>query len=223
MNKPWAVFSVKKAREAQKRISSKVIEEDFVDVGSINSVCGLDVAYSGNKAVGACVCLRFSDLNVIDRSYATIDVRFPYIPTLLSFREAPAMYLAVKKLKLKPDLIMVNGHGLLHPYKCGIATHLGVVLNTPSIGVAKRRLYGSLNGILFDGVKLIIDENGKSIGAEVRREGFEPIYVSVGNKIRLESAVRIALKLLRKHRLPEPLRLAHEYATKLTREFKREK
>ena len=223
MSRAWTVFSVKKAREAQRRIASKVIEEDCFDVGDIECICGLDVAYFKDKAVGACVCVNYPNLTVLKKSHAIVDVKFPYIPTLLSFRETPAMYLAIKKLGFKPKLIMVNGHGLMHPYKCGIATHLGVILDTSSIGVTKKKLYGNFDGALSENIKLIIDEHGKPIGAEIRREDFEPIYVSVGNKIRLDSAIKIVLSLLREHRLPEPLRLAHEYATELARRLKHER
>lgn len=215
-------FSVKKAREAQRRIAEKAVLEDSFTIESLRKVCGLDVAYFNGKAVGACVCISYRDLEVKERTYSVLDVKFPYIPTLLSFREAPAMYFAIKKLSETPDLIMVNGQGLMHPYRCGIATHLGVILDIPSIGVTKKKLYGHLGAELQNGVRSIVNECGKVIGAEIRIGGREPIYISVGNKVSLQTAINITIKLLRSHRLPEPLRLAHEYATEVARRLKRE-
>lgn len=214
-------FSVRKAREAQKRIAEKVVMEDSFAIESLREVCGLDVAYFDGKAVGACVCVGYGDLEVRERAYAVLDVRLPYIPTLLSFREAPAMYFAIKKLGRTPGLIMVNGQGVMHPYRCGIATHLGVVLNMPSIGVTKEKLCGHLGAELRSGVRAVVDERGEAIGAEVRAGGRRPIYISVGNKVSLQTAIDVTAKLLRSHRLPEPLRLAHEYATEVARRLGR--
>jgi len=137
-------------------------------------------------------------------------VKFPYIPTLLSFREIPPTVACIKKLRLQPDVLFADGQGLAHPYGCGFASHLGLALGKSTIGVAKRRLVGEPTTIA-DHVFLV--QKGRIIGEVVTtREGVKPVYVSVGHLVSLETAVKIAKHCMRSGKIPEPIRQAHKIA-----------
>ncbi|HIE14873.1 TPA: endonuclease V, partial [Candidatus Bathyarchaeota archaeon] len=137
---------------------------------------------------------------------------FPYIPTLLSFREIPPAVSAIRKLKIKPDVYLVDGHGRAHPYKCGFASHLGLVIDAPTIGVAKKILCGEVHKRLgANWNPLVLD--GEIIGAEVyTKEGSKPVYVSIGHMVSLDTAIRIVLQCSMDHRIPKPILEAHRAA-----------
>ncbi len=208
-------FSISKARKAQRLLASRVIERDCLPP-NIRFIGGADVAYKGDKAFAAVVVMDYPALRVLEYSTKIVPARFPYVPTLLSFREAGPIVEAVLSLSRMPDLLLVDGQGRAHPFRLGLASHVGVVLDIPTIGVAKKKLCGKL-GIFKDGWAPIIHE-GEVIGAAViSKPGCKPIYVSVGHKISLKTAIRIVLSVCRKHRLPEPIRAAHLLANKLKR------
>jgi deoxyribonuclease V len=180
---------------------------------------GLDCAFSndGKKVIAAVVVMRIPDFEVVETAHATAELTFPYIPGLLSFREAPACIAAAEKLKRQPDLIIVDGQGIAHPRRLGIAAHLGLIFERPTIGCAKSRLVGEYGMVgKRKGAYTLLTDKTDVIGAVVRtRRDVKPVYVSVGNRCMLEDAIELVLRCTTKYRLPEPTRLAHQLVTRL--------
>ena len=202
-------------RNLQVEVASKVVLEDVLDE-PVRRVAGVDVSYRGRKAYGACVLWDVEDSVPVGQSTSEVKVRFPYIPTYLSFREGPAMVEAVKPLLGRFDVLMVNGHGIAHPYRCGIASHLGVTLDVPSVGVARSLLPGFQVGEPVEAGWRPVVHGRTVVGAAVKPSAdIKPVYVSPGHKVSLETSLDVALKCFRGHRLPEPLRLAHSLASRL--------
>jgi deoxyribonuclease V len=203
-------FSVEKAHKTQLCLSQKIILEDRLP-RQIKTVAGVDVSYVGNIGVGALTVLDYESLKLLESQVATCQVKMPYIPTLLSFREIPPAMALIKKLKIQPDVFLVDAQGLAHPYRCGFASHLGLVMGKPTIGAAKSRLIGKpveMNGQTF------LFDKGEVIGAVVTtKKGSKPIYVSIGHMVSLDTAVKI-VKHCAKNRIPEPILQAHKLATK---------
>jgi deoxyribonuclease V len=192
-------------------LSKRVIREDAIPK-KIHYVAGVDVAYAREKSVGAAVVLDFPALSLIESQISSVRTRFPYVPTLLSFREIPPALSAIGKLCTQPDVFMVDAHGIMHPYRLGLAAHLGLVLNKPTIGVAKSPLCGEPD-VRREGRCVPIKDKEEIIGARiVTKSGKKPVYVSIGNKVSLESAVDLVIACIRGQRLPEPTRLAHVIA-----------
>jgi deoxyribonuclease V len=203
-------FSVIRAHESQKRLSRHLITEDKLPK-KIKYIAGVDVAYSGNKAVGAVAVLDYNTLGLLEYRTAIQDILFPYIPTLLSYREIPPSMACIKKLTLEPDVFLVNGHGLAHPFRCGFASHLGLAIRKPTIGVAKSNLTGE---ILKVGNDILIVDNGDVVGSLViMRNCSKPIFVSIGHMVSLERATTIVRQCTRNGCIPEPIRIAHCIAT----------
>ncbi len=203
-------FSITKARNAQARLSEKIIQEDRLPP-KIRLVAGVDAAYAGESAIGATAALDYESLELVEQQTATCQARFPYIPTLLSFREIPPAVACIRKLKRQPDVFLVDGQGLAHPYRCGFASHLGVVLGKPTIGVAKSRLIGKPK--VIDGDVFLVG-NDQIIGAVVTtKENVKPVYVSVGHLVSLKTAVEIVKHCVLRSRIPEPILQAHKIAT----------
>jgi deoxyribonuclease V len=152
---------------------------------------------------------------VIETASAIKPSRFPYVPGLLSFREGPALIAAARKLKCEPDVLMFDGHGRAHPRRFGIATHMGLVFDRPSIGCAKSRLCGAHKDPPPErGRHVPLVDGDEKIGRVLRtRHGLKPVYVSVGYKVTIDDAVRVCLECCTKYRLPEPARLAHQLVT----------
>jgi len=174
-------------------------------------VAGLDVGFRGETARAAAVAVRYPDMTPLDQAVAELPVQFPYIPGLLAFREAPVMLEALAQLRFTPDLLMVDGHGISHPRRMGIAAHLGVYLDKPAIGCAKSRLCGHFEPPPDEpGAWTPLLDAGEVIGAVLRTQrGQAPLFVSIGHRISLENALHAVLHCVRHHRLPEPTRLAH--------------
>jgi deoxyribonuclease V len=201
-------FSVKKAHEMQLRLSKKLIFEDTLPE-KVDYVAGVDVAYLKDTSVCAVAVLDASNLSQVEVQVAHIQTRFPYVPTLLSFREIPPAYSAIKKLHIEPDVFMVDGQGVAHPYGLGFASHLGLILDKPTVGVAKSLLCGEVEQNVEEGWAPL-KYKGKVIGAEVvTKQGTKPVYVSVGHRVSLKRATEIVLECTGKYRLPEPIRRAH--------------
>jgi len=204
-------FSIEKARKAQRLLAQKVVERDDFPYPP-KTVGGVDVAYVGDQAVAAAVVVEYNTLTVKERTVCVVKVKFPYIPTLLSFRECYPMISAIKKLKEPPDIFMVDAQGRLHPFRFGAASHLGVVLNIPTIGVAKKLLCGNI-GERKNNWAPIYDKD-EIIGAAVwTKKNAKPIFVSVGHRVTLGTAIKITLSMCKKYKLPEPIRQAHITAT----------
>lgn len=202
-------FSVRKAHATQARLSKKVIREDKLPP-KINTVGGVDVSYYGDLGIGAVTVLDYESLEVLEAKVATCNIRIPYLPTLLSFRELPPTLAAIKQLKTQPDVFLADAQGIAHPFRCGFASHLGLALGKPTIGVAKSRLLGEeakISGRTF------LVETDEIIGEVVETEqDAKPIYVSIGHMVSLESAVKI-VKDISIRRIPEPTFQAHRLAT----------
>ena len=204
----WHV-SPREAAAIQERLAPLVVQVGGPD--EVRHVAGVDVAFAGGRTVAAVAVLRYPELDVAEVARAELPTDFPYVPGLLSFREAPAILDAWAKLRTEPDLIVVDGHGVAHPRRLGIAAHLGLWLDKPTIGSAKSPLVGR-PGFLADDVGATADivDRDEVVGLAVRtKAGAKPIYVSVGHHIALESAARWTLCLCRGYRLPEPQRQAH--------------
>jgi deoxyribonuclease V len=203
-------FSVKKAHDTQVCLSEKVIREDKLPP-KIRTVGGVDVSYVGSVGIGAVTVLDYDSLELLETQVANCQIKMPYIPTLLSFREIPPAVAAIQKLKLQPDIFLVDAQGWAHPYRCGFASHLGLVLKKPTVGAAKSRLIGE--SVERDGRTVLMDK-GEAIGEVVTtKAGAKPVYVSIGNMVSLETAVKIVVHCS-KGRIPEPLLQAHKLATK---------
>ena len=177
----------------------------------ISAVGGVDVSYVGTLGIGAVAVLDYQTLETLETQVAVCEVKMPYIPTLLSFREIPPAMAAIRKLQIQPDVFLVDAQGWAHPFRCGFASHLGLALKKPAIGSAKSRLIGEPTE--RDGKTLLVDR-GEVIGEVVTtKQGAKPVYVSVGNMVTLETAVKIVLHCA-KGRIPEPLLQAHNLATR---------
>lgn len=207
----WDV-SASEAMQIQQGLRSRVSTER--PFNQVNTVAGVDVAVKGEVARAAIVVLSYPGLTPLDYSLAELPVEFPYVPGLLAFREAPAVLAALEKLKTEPDLFIFDAQGLAHPRRMGLATHLGVIIDRPSIGCAKSRLCGSHHEpgpergsytYLYDGDEII--------GAVVRtKTGVNPLYISIGHKVDLLTAIEYVLGCCTKYRLPETTRYAHRVA-----------
>jgi deoxyribonuclease V len=193
-------------------LSKRVIREDVLPE-RIRYVAGVDVAYTKEMSVGAVVVLDFTSLSPVELQVSSVKTRFPYIPTLLSFREVPPALSAIRKLHAQPDVFLVDAHGIMHPYRLGFAAHIGLVVDSPTIGVAKSPLCGESEP-LRGGRWMPIRDGREIVGAEVvTKAGERPVYVSVGHKVSLETAIDIVGGCTRAHRIPEPTRRAHLVAS----------
>jgi deoxyribonuclease V len=209
-------FSVSKAHKAQLHLSQKVVAEDRLP-RKIHRVAGVDVAYAGEYAISAVAVLDYDSLELLEQQMATSTVRFPYIPTLLSFREIPPSIACIKKLRLQPDILLVDGQGVAHPYGFGFASHLGLAMGKPTIGVAKSRLVGEPK--TSAGQVFLVRKN-QIIGEVVTtRESVKAVYVSVGHLISLETAVNIVKRCVRHSKIPEPILQAHKIASEERRKL----
>jgi deoxyribonuclease V len=210
MRHDWRVTTAR-AREIQTELAAEILRTG--DVPDSGLVAGVDVsvnrwARTGNAAV---VILSYPEMKVVETRSVTASIEFPYVPGLLTFREAPLVLAAFEKLTVTPDLVMVDGQGIAHPRRIGLASHLGLCLGVPTIGCAKSRLIGECGEPGFDaGSYAELRDCGEVIGAVVRtKAGVKPVYVSIGHMIDLPSAIRYVLECCRGFRLPEPTRLAH--------------
>lgn len=212
-------FSVKKAHETQLEMSKKLVFEDKLPA-RIRFVAGVDVAYKGDLSIGAVAVLDYDSLRLVETQTAKCETRFPYVPTLLAFKEVPPAVLSIKKLNVNPDVFLVDGHGFAHPYGCGFASHLGLVIKKPTVGVAKNRLFGKLEN-KGEGDVVFLRHNGKVVGAKVTaKSGCKPVYVSVGHMVSLETAIKIVKHCTVRSGIPEPILKAHETATLEKRKIK---
>lgn len=213
-------FSVEKAHETQASLSKRIIFNDELPA-KISLVGGVDVAYVNDISIGAVAVVDFDNLKFVESQTAVRKTVFPYIPTLLSFREIPPAVLSVRKLNVQPDLLIVDGHGFAHPYHCGFASHLGLILGVPTIGVAKKRLISRIVDVKTREYPRIIDQSDV-VGAEVTTKNkCKPIYVSVGHKISLKTAIKIVKLCVSHSRIPEPIRIAHITASAEKRKLHR--
>jgi deoxyribonuclease V len=210
----WDV-SAKEAIAIQYGLREQIITHD--KLGAVNYLAGVDVGFekAGTWTRAAVAVLTFPQLGLHEYAIARTPTTFPYVPGLLSFRELPAVLMALEKLNQSPDLILCDGQGYAHPRRFGIACHLGVLTDIPSIGVGKTRLVGE-HEVLPDkrGVWQPLTDKREIIGAVLRsRSGVKPIYVSVGHRICLETAIDYVMRCVTRYKLPETTRWAHKLAS----------
>lgn len=207
--------TVEAARAIQEQLRSQTIAEDCLS--TIQYVAGVDVGFEDNYRItqGAVAVLRYPSLELVEHAIARTPTTFPYIPGFLSFREIPALLQALQKLNTIPDLILCDGQGLAHPRRFGIACHLGVLLDVPTIGVAKSRLIGTHEELAEEkGSWQPLWDKGERVGAILRsRANVKPLYISIGHKLSLATAIDWVLRCTPKYRLPETTRLADRFAS----------
>lgn len=203
-------LSTAEARARQQALRARVVTHDAL--GEVRHVAGTDCAFpdGGRTTRAVVVVLRWPDLAYVEHAVVERPTDFPYIPGLLSFREVPALEAALAKLKTRPDLLLCDGQGYAHPRRCGLACHLGVAADIPSIGVAKSRLIGRhTDPDRAAGSRTALSDGDETIGTVLRtRTGVNPLYVSIGHRVSLDTAVRWVLDCCRGYRLPETTRWA---------------
>lgn len=201
----------------QKTLAEKIERQDRL--GPIHTLAGVDVGFEdqGNTTRAAVVVLDATTLLPVDQALAKVPTGFPYIPGLLSFREIPAILEALAQLRIKPDLLLVDGHGIAHPRRLGIASHLGLLTDIPSLGVGKQRLVGHHEPVPDSkGAWAPLTHKDETVGAVLcSRSGCKPIYVSIGHRICLETALHWVTHCLSRYRLPETTRQAHRLASEM--------
>ncbi|MEE8373645.1 MAG: deoxyribonuclease V [Dehalococcoidia bacterium] len=203
------------ARQVQRELAPMVSRLN--EVGDVRLVAGADISApdDGGVAWAAVVVLQYPELVLVEKKVVERAVTFPYVPGLLSFREAPLVLAACQELDSDPDVILVDGQGILHPRRMGLASHLGLFLDKPTIGCAKSRLCGRHAPVGAEpGSCAEVIDDGEVIGVALRtKAGTSPLYVSIGNKVSLNTAIDWVMWCCRGARLPEPARLAHQAAS----------
>ncbi len=212
----WNV-SVREAIRIQEVLRNRVILKK--GISKVERIGGGDVAYSknGNRLFGAIAVLSFPNMEVMDMATANGDITFPYIPGLLSFREGPILIKTFQRLRVKPDAMIFDGQGIAHPRRMGLASHMGLWLDLPSVGCAKTSLLKEfINPEPLRGSFEWIYQGGKKVGAVLRtKEKVKPLFVSPGHCIDLLMSIRLVLETCRGFRMPEPLRKAHQASRRM--------
>jgi len=218
-------LSPREAARLQERLRERVVLED--DFESVRYVAGADLAFDPetDQAFAGVIVYRFPELEEVERRAARRRLRFPYVPGLLSFREGPALLAAFARLRTEPDLILIDGHGRAHPRLFGIACHLGVLLDKPTIGCAKSLLVGShYEPGAKAGSSAPLVYRGERVGVVLRtRDGVKPIYVTTGHRVSLDTAVQLVRQCLDGYRIPKPTRQADHYVRDLRRAYQRDR
>ncbi|MFH1409814.1 MAG: endonuclease V [Nanoarchaeota archaeon] len=199
--------NIQKLKEEQMKLAAKILTSNQLE--EVKFIGGVDVAYTPSEVIGVVIVMDAKTGKLVDKAFSVKKQDMPYIPGFLFYREAPAIIEAFGKLKQKPDLLFVPANGILHPRRIGLASHLGLVLDTPTIGVAKKLLCGELQD-----KKVILDKEVRA--TEISTKSYaKPVYLSPGHRISLKTAQKWFMDLLRGHKLPEPLKLAHRFSTSI--------
>jgi len=241
MTHKWDI-GIAEARKIQEKLREKWIGEDQFE--EIRTVAGLDAAFvltgsqafeasrnrwaalrEANRAIAAVVLYKYPEMQELQRVHAEVHLRFPYVPGFLSFREIPALLAALGKLKQMPDLLFCDGQGYAHPRRMGLATHLGIVLDRPTIGCAKSILIGKHEPVGKEkGEWAAMTDDEERIGAALRtRAGVKPMYISPGHRVSLETAIRLTLAVCDGPRIPRPTRDADRYVSEMKAEGRGDK
>jgi deoxyribonuclease V len=218
---PWPQ-SYEQALRLQRKLRLSIVLD--TPLLKLRLIGGADISYakSTNKHYAGVVVFGYPGLKIIERRSAVVKTSFPYIPGALSFREGPALLAAIANLQHEPDVWVFDGQGIAHPRRLGLASHLGILLDKPSIGCAKSRLWGEYTPPPDKaGAYTWLTHQGRIIGAVLRtRQGVKPVFVSPGHRISLEDSIKIINACCRGYRQPEVLRLAHHYVNQLRQEDK---
>jgi deoxyribonuclease V len=211
--------TIEQARKIQESLATKVLCIPLRKAPKL--IAGVDAAFSENQAFAAACLFAFPELSLLDEVCVVSSISFPYIPGYLSFREGEAIIRALRLLKAKPDLILIDGQGIAHPRRIGIASHIGVLLDQPTIGCAKSRLVGEFKEPDWQrGAHSPLLFKEKIVGAVVRtRDHVRPLFISPGHKVSLKNAMEIVLQTTRGFRIPEPLRRADFLSKRAKREY----
>lgn len=212
-------LSPSEARRLQEQLASRVVSEPALDLSGVRRVAGADVSTQGEMAYATVVVLEFPALSLVEVQGYEEQLGFPYVPGLLSFRELPSVVGALEKVETAVDAVILDAQGLAHPRRVGLASHLGIFLDVPTVGCAKSRLVGKFEEPGREkGSAADLVHRGEVVGSVLRtRDGVSPVYVSVGNGIDLPSSVELVLTCCTKYRLPETTRQAHDAANRLRR------
>ena len=195
--------------ELQNEFSKKVITHDYLNNNNIRNVCGIDVSYKDLNAFCSAVIVNKNTLEIIEIVNEKSTVSYPYIPGLFMLREGEPLLKIVRLLKNLFDVLLIDGHGILHPRQCGLASYVGIMIDKPTIGVAKNLLCGSILENSY------VEHNKTILGYRIKKNNKKDIYVSVGHKISLETSIDIVKKLTKKSEfIPEPLRIADIHSKK---------
>ncbi|MDP3766045.1 MAG: endonuclease V [Nanoarchaeota archaeon] len=202
------MFDFDKLKEEQLKLAKKVVLKDYFD--KLELIGGVDAAFTQEDVISAIVVCDYKTMEVKEKVFSVVKAKVPYLKGFLAYREGPAISEAYAKLESKPDVMIFDGNGILHQRRCGLASHMGILLDQPSIGVAKQLLGGEVKNN-----KVYLDNE---VRAEVivSREHSKPLYISPGHKISLKTSVEVVKRCLKfPHKLPEPLHLAHRYADEI--------
>ena len=219
-------LSPKEAARLQLELRERLVRRR--DLGPVRTVAGADMAIATDggrdgqgRGVGyaGVIVYSFPDLREIERASAAVPLKFPYVPGLLSFREGPPLLAAFAKLRTEPDLLLFDAHGYAHPRRFGLASHLSVILDKPGIGVAKSRLIGTHKEPRSEkGAWAALKDGNETIGAVLRtRDNVQPIFVSVGHRMDLKTAIKLTLACCDGYRIPKPTREADHFVAHLKR------
>jgi deoxyribonuclease V len=212
-------LSPEEARRLQEGLASRVEAGPALDLEEVRYVAGADVSTQDGMAYATVVVLDFPGLSVVEAQGFEAPLEFPYVPGLLSFREMPSLLGALEKVETAVDVVVLDAQGLAHPRRIGLASHVGLFLDVPTVGCAKTVLVGKFEEPGMEkGNATDMVHRGEVVGRAVRtRDGVSPVYVSVGNGVDLDSTVELVLACCTKYRLPEPTRQAHNAANRLRR------
>jgi deoxyribonuclease V len=212
---PELTALVASLKEQQQQLRQKIQVTPLTK--PVHLIAGCDSAFIGEYILSVFVIFSYPSLEELEVQYNVSKVELPYIPGFLAFREAPNLLLAYAKLRHKPDLIMVDGHGIMHPRRMGIAAHLGVLLNIPTIGIAKKKLIGKYEmPSVVQGSASYVSDKGETLGVALRsKENILPIFISPGHLCSIDDAFTLVQQTLRGYKLPEPTRIADKYSKSL--------
>ena len=206
------MIDLNKLKEEQLKLARKVITTNGAE--KITTAAGADQSHAGDKVISSIVVCDYKSLDVIEKKYAVVDSKIPYKSGFLFYREGPAIIEAFNKLENKPDVLILKGNGILHPRRIGMASQVGILLDTATIGVAKRLALGEVKG------KTIYIEKEARGYELITREHSKPIYVSPGHKVSLKTSFKVIKNCLKyPYKLPVPLSLAHKYGNKARKEL----
>jgi len=213
-------MNIEELKKIQEELAKKVVLEDLIPLEEIEYVVGVDQAFIGNLVISCAVKLRINDFELVEKVVKVEEVKFPYIPTFLMFREGEPAFRAVEEVVEKRTAIMVDGSGIAHPRRCGLATYIALKSKKPTVGVTKRRLYGELVELNEELSKLV--DGGEVIGYAIKTcKKCNPIFVSPGGYISTESALKLVRMCLSGYKLPEPIRIADKMAKEVKRKLQK--
>lgn len=202
------MIDFEKLKAEQLKLASKVSTVDSIK--NVKTIAGADQSYVGNKVISAIAVCDYKSMGTIEKKYAIVDAKIPYKSGFLFYKDGPAVIEAFNMLENKPDVLIVEGNGILHPRRIGMASHVGILLDTATIGVTKKLMIGNVNERT-----VYIDKEARGYELAMRDHA-NPIYISPGYKVSLNSSLEIIKKCMRlPHKLPEPLHLAHKYGAKV--------